>query len=106
MIVYKALLSTAYLTSLLRVVVADGPCEPNCPDPFPPGHRNIGDAWFAIGGDGAGAYITDLTTTLEVPPKPDGVTGLRIINSALDNSVSTRLLRLLHSQLLKLPKSI
>ncbi|KAL8786597.1 MAG: hypothetical protein Q9195_008154 [Heterodermia aff. obscurata] len=76
----------ACLTLLIRNVGADGPCEPDCPDPFPPGHGNIGDAWWAIGEEASGAYIASLTTTLEVPPKPDGVMGLRLINSAFDNS--------------------
>ena len=84
----KVLLSTIYSTLLFRVIVADQPCEPDCPDPFPPGHQEIGDAWWAIGSEASGAWITDLTTTLEVPAKPKGVKGLRAINSAFDNSVS------------------
>ena len=106
MIVSKALLSTTYLTLLLRAIVAEKPCKLACPDPFPPGHRNIGNAWWAIGNEASGAYITDLTTTLEVPAKPDGVMGLRVINSAMDNSVSIGLLHLPHHyDVFNLPKS-
>ena len=106
MVVSKALLSTTSLTLLLRAIVADDrPCEPNCPDPFPPGHRNIGDAWWAIGNEASGAYITNLTTTLEVPAKPDGVMGLRVINPALNNAVSIELLHLPHYEIFILPRS-
>ena len=96
MVACIALAGMACLNLLLRTVVAGKPCEPNCPDPFPPGHKNIGDAWWAIGDQTSGAYITNLVTTLEVPRKPDGVAGLRLINSAFDNSVSFGLLRLSH----------
>ena len=106
MIVPQVVMGTAWLTLFLSTIVADDPpCEPNCPDPFPPGHKNIGDAWWAIGDEASGAYITNLVTTLEVPPKPDGVTGLRMINSALDNSVSSRLLRFPHNAVSNLPKN-
>lgn len=88
MLVSKALLGTTCFNLLSRVILADDVCRSDCPDPFPPGHQSIGDAWWAIGNEASGAYITDITTTLEVPPKPDGVKGLRLINSALDNSVS------------------
>ena len=97
--VCRALASMACLTLLLRnlpAVAGERTCEPNCPDPFPPGHKNIGNAWWAIGDQISGVYITNLVTTLVVPRKPDGVTGLRLINSAFDNSVSFGLLRLLH----------
>ncbi|KAI4218654.1 MAG: hypothetical protein LQ349_008625 [Xanthoria aureola] len=86
MLVSKALLGTTCFNLLSRVILADDVCRSDCPDPFPPGHQSIGDAWWAIGNEASGAYITDITTTLEVPPKPDGVKGLRLINSALDNS--------------------
>ena len=88
MVVFKSLRNTISLTLLLGATVADDSCEPNCPDPFPPGHQNIGDAWWAIGSAASGAYITSLTTTLVVPEKPDGVKGLRMINAAFDNTVS------------------
>lgn len=88
MAVFNALRRTVWITLLLRVVVADDACEPTCPDPFPPGHRHIGDAWWAIGDEASGAYIAQLTTDLVVPQKPDGIEGLRILNPALDNTVS------------------
>ena len=97
--VCRALASMACFTLLLRIVPAvadERTCEPDCPDPFPPGHKNIGNAWWAIGDQTSGAYITNLVTTLVVPQKPDGVTGLRLINSAFDNSVSFGLLHLSH----------
>lgn len=80
------------ITLLVEAVIADGVCTYNCPDLFPPGHRNIGDGCWAIGGEASGAYITHLETSFVVPQKPDDVQGLRVINPALDNTVSTRLL--------------
>lgn len=75
MLVSKALLGMTCFNLLPRVILAGDVCQSDCPDPFPPGHHYIGDAWWAIGNEASGAYITDITTTLEVPPKPDGVKG-------------------------------
>ncbi|KAL8774330.1 MAG: hypothetical protein Q9209_001081 [Squamulea sp. 1 TL-2023] len=92
--VVKVFSYMTYLTLFLHTVVADETCEPYCPDPFPPGHRYIGDAWWAIGGKDAGANIKNINTTLVVPPKPAiRVKGLRVINSPLDNSVRVGILR-------------
>lgn len=87
-------MNTTYLILLLRAVMGDIACHPDCADIFPPGHKNTGDAWWALGDDASGAFITSLTTTLIVPPKPDGVVGPRLINPGLDSSVSIGLLPL------------
>ncbi|KAI4222984.1 MAG: hypothetical protein L6R36_005747 [Xanthoria steineri] len=82
MLVSKALLGMTCFNLLPRVILAGDVCQSDCPDPFPPGHHYIGDAWWAIGNEASGAYITDITTTLEVPPKPDGVKGGQFYSNA------------------------
>ena len=92
MTVLRALLSTPCFFSLLGAfAAAESICDPKihkCPVPYPPGHQAIGNAWFAIGSTDTESYITHLTTTLEVPPRPDNDESYRVINSPLDNSVS------------------
>ena len=100
--------STVYsfsMAMLLPVLMADDPCDPNCPDPFPPDYRDKGDCWWAIGSAASGAHMRFLATILEVPQKPNGVEGLRMINTAWDNSVSSSFLGLPHYRVLNEPES-
>ena len=88
MTVMNTILRTVATLSIFNVIAANPWCLPGCADGFPPGQKNIGDAWLAIGNGDRSVSIANLTTTLEVPSKPDDIVGLRTINPALDNSVS------------------
>lgn len=73
-------MSTAALCILSNFVGADRLCDiaqfPGCSAPFPPGHKNMGDAWWGIGSKESGAIIKSVATILlvnEVPRTSEGV---------------------------------
>lgn len=68
--------------------------DSGCAAPFYPGHRNMGSAWWAIGDKKPESVIKSVTTTLVIPTGLRDVSNLLSINTALENSVRTRLLRL------------
>lgn len=54
--------------------------------PFVPGHKWMGDAWFAISDKATG--IERITTKLQLPAPPTDIKGVLAINTAVENSVS------------------
>lgn len=83
-------LRVALLLAFASIAKADRFCNlarfPGCSAPFPPGHRNMGDAWWGIGAQDKGTNIIQMRSTLLINEVPKNNQGVMAINTALENS--------------------
>lgn len=82
------MLVAALLFLLSSSVFADRLCDLmntfGCSAPFVPGHKWMGDSWWAIGD--RKTTILHLSTTLNIPNAPESVDGVLAINTAMENT--------------------